>query len=321
MPEVILWLGVFVAAITVLVIASNTFINSAEKIGVSFSIPSFIIGVTIIAAGTSLPELVSSTLGVINGSSEIVIGNVVGSNISNIFLILGFVAVISKSIRIDYEIVNVDLPLLIGSAFLLSIFVFDGHFSMFEAILSLISLVVYMVYALSVEESAISVDDELEQLKKAHPKATWKEWLGVVLGGGFIYLSADYTVTSIIKLSELLKIGSEIIALTAVSLGTSLPELVVSVAAARKGKPDIAVGNILGSNIFNSFAVMGIPRLFGPLIIPASVINFSIPLMLGASILYFFIAQNKLITRWEGFMLLIFYVYFIGQVYVNALGA
>lgn len=319
MPEGLLWGGVFIAAITVLIVASNTFIKAAEKIGVAFGIPTFIIGVTIVAAGTSLPELVSSILAVTSGSPEIVIGNVVGSNISNIFLILGFVAVFSRVIRIDYEILNVDLPLLIGSAFMLSIFVMDGHFSLFEAILSIASLVVYLVYALNVETSIVNVNDEIKHLEEEHPKATPMTWLMLLLGGVLIYFSADYTVTSIIELSAILEIGEEVIALSAVSLGTSLPELAVSIAAARKGNPDMAVGNILGSNIFNSFAVMGIPRLFGKLEIPDTVIHFSIPMMVAATLLYFFIAQNKLISRWEGLMLLVFYVYFIGQLFVNEL--
>ncbi len=319
MPAALMWSLIFVASITVLIVASNAFIKAAEKIGVAFGIPTFIIGVTIVAAGTSLPELVSSIIAVASGSPEIVIGNVVGSNISNIFLILGFVAVFSRVIRIDYEIINVDLPLLIGSAFMLSIFVMDGHFSFFEAVLSIISLIVYLVYALNVETSIVNVNDEIKHLEEEHPKATVKTWLMLLLGGFFIYLSADYTVNSIIELSAIFEIGEEVIALTAVSLGTSLPELAVSIAAARKGNPDMAVGNILGSNIFNSFAVMGIPRLFGPLVIPAHVIDFSIPMMIAASLLYFFIAQNKLISRWEGFMLLIFYAYFIGQIFVNEL--
>lgn len=319
MPAAIVWSLIFVASITVLIVASNAFIKAAEKIGVAFGIPTFIIGVTIVAAGTSLPELVSSIIAVASGSPEIVIGNVVGSNISNIFFILGFVAVFSRVIRIDYEIINVDLPLLIGSAFMLSIFVMDGHFSFFEAVLSIISLIVYLVYALNVETSIVNVNDEIKHLEEEHPKATAKTWLMLLLGGFFIYLSADYTVNSIIELSAIFEIGEEVIALTAVSLGTSLPELAVSIAAARKGNPDMAVGNILGSNIFNSFAVMGIPRLFGPLVIPAQVIDFSIPMMIAASLLYFFIAQNKLISRWEGFMLLIFYAYFIGQTFANEL--
>ena len=108
-------------------------------------------------------------------------------------------------------------------------------------------------------------------------------------------------------------IGKEIIAITAVALGTSLPELFVSIQAARKGKPEIAVGNILGSNIFNTFAVMGVPGLFGALVIPQSILFLGLPIMIMATIIYFFMTQDKQITQWEGWMLLLFYVLFVGK--------
>lgn len=318
MPDLFLWILLFVVSIAVLVYSSNRFIISAEKIGVSFGIPSFILGVTIVAAGTSLPELVSSMISVFKDASEVVVGNVIGSNIANIFLILGVVAVVKRKIEINHEILHVDLPLMIGSAFMLGLFIMDGHFSIFEAMLSIIGLVVYLVYALNVETSIVAVNSELEKIQKSHPKARVIDWVLLLVSGGLIYLSAAYTIESIINLSDLLDLGKDVIALSAVALGTSLPELVVSLQAARKGNTEMAVGNILGSNIFNSFAVMGIPALFGELIIPQEVIYFSLPAMVIASFLYFFIAQNKKISNWEGMMLLVFYVYYIGQLYITA---
>ncbi len=319
MPDVLTWSGIFVVSIAVLLYASQRFIVAAELIGLSFRIPTFIIGVTIVAMGTSLPELVSSIIAVAEGSPAIVVGNVVGSNIANICLILAIVAILSKAIRIDYEIANVDLPLLIGSTFLMGIFLMDGQYSLLEAFLSLAGLAVYLVYALTTQKASPDTALEVEVPESQTPQRRYMPWLILVVSGVFIYFSADYTVHSIIQLSALLHIGEEVIALTAVSLGTSLPELVVSVMAARKGNPDMAVGNILGSNIFNSFAVMGVPRLFGHLVVPEGVLTFSLPLMVGISLLYFFVAQNKLISRWEGFMLLIFYVYFIGQTVIDVL--
>lgn len=318
MPDLLLWGALFVVSIAVLVYSSNRFIISAEKIGVSFGIPSFVLGVTVVAAGTSLPELVSSLIAVFKDASEVVVGNVIGSNIANIFLILGVVAVVKRKIEINHEILNVDLPLMIGSAFMLGMFVWDGSFSLFEAILSLIGLVVYLVYALNVETSIVAVSPEIEKIKEDIPKAKTIDWLLLLASGGFIYLGAAYTVESIIELSVLLDIGKDVISLSAVALGTSLPELVVSLQAARKGNSEIAIGNILGSNIFNAFAVMGIPALFGDLVIPIEVITFSLPVMIIASFLYFFVAQNKKISMWEGMLLLIFYVYYIGQLYSNA---
>jgi cation:H+ antiporter len=131
----------------------------------------------------------------------------------------------------------------------------------------------------------------------------------------FIFLGGKYTIESVIKLSELLRIGTEIIAASVVALGTSLPELTVTITAARHGRPEIAIGNVLGSNVFNALAVMGIPALLGPLVIPYNIITFGIPMMLIASLLFFFMAQDKEITQWEGWLLLIFYVFFIGRLF------
>ena len=324
MPESFFWILIFIVSLAFLLFASERFVNAAEKIGLAYGIPSFILGVTLVAAGTSIPELVSSSIAVFEGYSEIVIGNVVGSNISNIFLVLGIVAVYSKTIKLDYEIIDVDLPLLIGSAFLLAFFVFDLNFSVFEAVLSLLALVIYIVYALSIESHSLKPESLKANAEENQSKPkTLKHWIIILISGIIIFFSADYTIESIIKLSSIFKIGEEVIALSAVSLGTSLPELIVSIIAVKKGNAELAVGNILGSNIFNSFAVMGIPAIlsksfFGEgLDIPEHIVTFSIPLMLIASFLYFFIAQNKRISRWEGSMLLIFYVYFIGQLFIN----
>ena len=122
-------------------------------------------------------------------------------------------------------------------------------------------------------------------------------------------------VEAIIKLSELLNLGKEVIAVSAVAFGTSLPELVVTISAVRKGKPEIAVGNVLGSNIFNAFAVMGIPALIGPLAIPASIITFSLPVMLIATVLFILMMQDRKIANWEGWLLLLFYVFFIVRLF------
>ena len=138
----------------------------------------------------------------------------------------------------------------------------------------------------------------------------------LIISAGFIYVCAEYTVTSVIKLSEILPIGTEIIAFSAVALGTSLPELLVSVVAARRGNPDIAVGNILGSsNIFNALVVMGIPGLFTTLAIPRGMTTFALPMMLVATLLYLFITYDRQITRWEGLLLVVFYVFFVGTLF------
>ena len=310
--ELVLWIGVLVVSLAILAKSSDYFTDSAEVIGNFFKLPAFIIGVTIVAIGTSLPELVSSLFAVFNGASEIVVGNVIGSNITNIFLVLGITAIISKKITILHELVRVDLPLLVGSAFLFAFTIWDGVFSLFEALLFIFGVIFYLVYTMSTQEEHkdISVEKKIRKdLQKE--KLSSKTWGIFIISSIFIFIGAKYTINSVIQLSELLNLGTEIIAISAVALGTSLPELMVSITAARKGKAEIAVGNILGSNIFNTFAVMGIPALFGVLIIPQSILSFGLPLMLAATLLYFFITQDNEITKWEGWMLIMFYAFFV----------
>jgi len=311
-----IWISVFIVSLALLIKASDYFVDSAENIGVFFKIPAFIIGVTIVACGTSLPELISSVFAVLKDSSEIVVGNVIGSNITNIFLILGITAIIGKEIKLSYNIAYVDLPLLVGSAFLFAFLIWDRAFSIYEAIFLIAGIVVYIFYAIN---NTVD-DDNLDEKNGAKrefvtKKLGSKTWLTLVISVGVIYLSAKYTVESIIHIAEMAKIGKELIAASAVALGTSLPELVVSVVAARQGESSIAVGNILGSNIFNTFAVMGIPALFGTLKLPDSMIDLGLPIMIAATVLFFIITQQKRITQWEGWMLLIFYLFFLGKLF------
>ncbi|MAH32827.1 conjugal transfer protein TraR [archaeon] len=314
MLDLFIWIAVFIASLIVLIKASDYFTDSAEKIGIFFGLPAFIAGVTIVAVGTSLPELISSIFAVLRNSSEIVVGNVIGSNITNIFLILGIIAILSKKLKIAYELIHVDLPLLVGSAFLLAITIWDGIFSLGEAFLCIAGFLIYLNYTLNSEKRHKDKEIKKEMKGLKIEKLGFKVWAILVISAFFIFLGAKYTIESVIELSEILNVGKEIIALTAVALGTSLPELTVSVAAIRKGKPEIAVGNVLGSNIFNSFLVMGIPALFGTLIIPNNILIFALPIMIIATLLFFFITQEKEITRWEGWLLVLFYVFFVGKI-------
>ncbi len=314
MSSAIPWFLLLVVSLYVLIRASDYFTSSAERIGLSFNIPTFIVGVTIVAFGTSLPEIISSLFAVLSDSSEIVIGNVVGSNITNIFLIIGVAALFGKKMKVTYELVHIDLPFLMGSALFLAVAVWDGTFTLFEAMLCLAGIVVYLLHAVSAKR---------RRRKRGHTSTEESDSEGVTgktvfifaISAFFIYVGGRFTIESVIRLSGILDIGKEIIAASAVALGTSLPELVVSITAARKGEPELAIGNVLGSNIFNALAVMGIPALIAPLTIPISIVTFGIPMMLIASLLFFFMAQDKEITNWEGLLLLIFYVFFIGKLF------
>lgn len=310
MESSILWILVFVVSLGVLLWASNFFTDAADQIGIFFGIPRFIVGVTILAIGTSLPELVSSIFAVLSGTSEIVVGNVVGSNITNLCLIIGLSAVFAKRMTTSYDLIAIDLPLFIGSALLFSLMVWDGSFSLPEGILSICGIVVYLVYAVTVDrelEGAASADGSENRLG-------WKPPMLLVLSSVFIFFGAKYTVESVINISQIFNIAPAIIAVTAVAIGTSLPELVVSITAAKKGMSELAIGNVLGSNIFNLFAVMGVSSLFGTIYVPESILSFSLPMMLAVTLIFVFIAQDKIVTRWEGWLFLITYCFFLGRV-------
>jgi cation:H+ antiporter len=298
--------GTFVLSLTVLLKASDWFIDSAEDIGLSLGIPPFIIGVTIVAFGTSLPELATSIAAVLEGTSEIVVGNVIGSNITNIALVLGLVALVVKQIDLEYNIWHIDMPFLWGSAFLLWLTLRDLHFSLFEAFLFIGGIILFLSYSFKSEN-----ENEVE----FHGRASIRSYLLLIVGGVLVWLSADFTIQGISGLSEIAGIDPQVIALSAVALGTSLPEVIVSMNAARKGKTSIAVGNVLGSNIFNTYIVMAIPSFFGDLTIPSSVLEFSLPIMIIMTILFGIVSNNKKITRWEGILLLMFYAYFLVELF------
>lgn len=301
--EILMYLGLFIISLAVLLKASDWFIDSAEMIGLSFGISPYIIGVTIIAFGTSLPELATSIASVYAGESSIVVGNVIGSNITNILLILGVVTVLVKGgIRMEGQmIMEIDMPLLVSSAFLLLFCLRDGSLSIFEASLLLVGLTIFLVNSMKSGRSNV----------ENRPKTNWWTYGMLILGGVLVYLGADYTIYSISHLSKIIGIPSEIIALSMVSLGTSLPELVVSISAAKKGKTSMAVGNVMGSNIFNTYAVMAIPRFMGELEIPSDVLTFSLPFMVGITIIFTVISLLDKIPRPAGAMLLLFYGFFI----------
>ncbi|MEM6262433.1 MAG: calcium/sodium antiporter [Bacteroidota bacterium] len=312
MSPILTWGLIFIASLATLILSAEYFIRSAERIGLVMGIPSFIIGVTLVALGTSLPELITSVIAVMEGSAEIVPGNVVGSNISNICLIMGLIGIMAKDVSFEFELMKVDLPMMVGATFILGIGFMDGEFSLFEGIICLTGLVIYLVYFISLGDSR-DKEKELEVPEEAKAKLRWQDPVILLVTIVGIYFSADYNVTSIVKIADILQIGTEFIALTAVSIGTSLPELIVSISAVRNGATDMAIGNVLGSNVFNTFAVMGIPRLFGEIHIPDSIITGSLPVLIGVTLLAVFIVQDKDINRWVGLLLVLIYILFLGN--------
>lgn len=303
------WITVFVVAMAILLKGSDYFTDATENVGKSLGISNFILGVTVVSMGTSLPELVSSVFAVQAGSSEIVVGNVVGSNLTNILLILGITAVVAKKLKVSWDLVAVDLPLFIGTASLLVLTTYDGVFTRYEAVISILAFFVYFGYIFKVH------GDESASKKK---EKVGIKTIGILLTSVVaIYFGAKYVVDSVIAIAAILDIPTEVVAVSAVALGTSLPELIVSLVAVKKGNAEMAIGNILGSNIFNATIVMGVAGMVGTLVIPVSLITLYLPIIIVASLMYYFVSQDKEVVRWEGLMLLTLYGLFLGTVFTS----
>ncbi len=320
--ELLSWIGIFVLSLLALLKSADWFTQTAEKIGLHFKLSPFIIGVTIVALGTSLPEIATSVISVIGGHSEIVIGNVVGSNIANTLLVLGFTSVIGGCLVVNKNIIKVDLPILLGATAMLYITTLDGNFTYIDGILSLLALATYLVYNATSEHRVEEKEmREISKKKVKEIKESKKDHLHIkypfiLIGSGILlYFSANYTIESVVKIAEFLKIGTDLIAISAIAIGTSLPELAVSATAAKNGKSDIAIGNITGSNIFNALGVMGISSIFGDLHIPSNFITTTIPILVVVTILYTFVTMEKHISKWEGITLLLLYTAFMGKTF------
>ncbi len=308
--ELLIQVGIFVLALTILLKGSDWFIDSAESIGLNMGIPPFIIGVTIVAFGTSLPELATSISSVFQGEPEIPMGNVVGSNITNIALVIGLVAIYVKKVDITYDIWKIDVPYLVFSSIALLAAAYDGKFTLLEGILFFVALLVFLALTFS-KQNDEEENDDLE-------KTTGKTYLLLFLGGIMVWLGAEYTISSVSVIAIALGIPSAVMALIFIALGTSLPEVIVSLNAAKKGKTSIAIGNVMGSNIFNTFCVMSIPRFFGELKVPECVMYFQLPFMVFITIMFVVVTWNKKITLWEGILMLLFYIGFVAFTFYDA---
>jgi cation:H+ antiporter len=240
--------------------------------------------------------------------TEFIVGNAVGSNVTNILLVLGASAAIISNYRIHRDISGLGLPLLLLSAVMVAIFAWTG--SLVSLTEGLILLAAYAIYI-----GHLIVDHRSKSVETAEKKQI-RPFIWLIASAAGIYFGAEYTLKSTVNLSSLLGFGdTSILALSAVALGTSLPELVVSLAAARKGALEMAVGNIVGSNIFNSLVVIGLPALLTPLTISTSVLQTGLIYMLVASLLCYLTLIRKQIIRAMGLLLLVIYMAFMASLF------
>jgi len=307
--ELFQFIAIFAVSLFVLLKASDFFIDSAEKIGLALGISPFVIGITIVAFGTSLPELATSITAVLAGESSIVLGNVVGSNIANILLVFGLTAFVAgDQIKVGSGTLKLDIPVLLIASAGLYYAVYDSDFSIIEGVTGLALLAFYLIRSIR--------QDAGKEIRTVIASRTYIVFL---IAGVFVFLGSKYTIVGIEGISTIAGISPDLIALSMVALGTSLPEVVVSLQAAKRGKAEIALGNVIGSNIFNILAVMGFSRFVGSLIISESILGFSLPFMMAVTVLLSLLCVRGHMKKWVGAAFIIFYVLYIIYISMEAL--
>ncbi len=306
--ELLLQFLLLVIGFAMLVKGADWFVDGAAGIADKFGIPQLVIGLTIVAMGTSAPEAAVSVTAALKGNAAITIGNVVGSNILNILIILGITAVIT-SVAVAKETVKVDIPfMLIISFLLLGLGYTGGYVTRIEGVVMWGFFIGYLAYLFKMAKNNPQPAEEEEE--KAQP--VWKLLLLAVIGLVLIVWGSDVTVDAATAIAKAAGLSEHFIGLTIVALGTSLPELFTSVSAAMKGKADIAIGNIVGSNIFNILFVVGTSAIITPVLFEANFIIDSVIAILAGVLLWLCVFKEKLLKRPHGVIMLIGYAaYFV----------
>ena len=306
-----MWIDIliFVAALAVLLLASNFFTDAATAIGRYMHLPPFVVGIFIVGIGTSLPELVSGILSVLHENSEILAGNVIGANISNLLLVTGFAVVINRQkIDLGKTYIFTDLNFLIGSFFYFALIAYDGQIELLEALMGIVIFLIYSFHLLKDNNPMIGEETAAEGDTRKFPV---KSLFILIAGAVGLYFGADFTISSLSNIAVALNVPSSIIALTLLSLGTTLPELSVNISAIRKGESTMAIGNVLGSCISNTLLIPSIAAFFGTITVPQNLLSFSLPVMLGAGAMFYLLTQDKKISVAEGYLFFGLYVLFL----------
>lgn len=285
-----------------LVKGADWFVEGASGIADKLGIPQLVIGLTIVAMGTSAPEAAVSITAALEGSADITIGNIVGSNILNILIILGIASVIT-AIAVAKTTIRYEIPIMLAITGLMMVFGIDGNVVLWEGLLLLVCFVGYLGYMWLMTKKGLMQAEEMNS--KERPV-----WLMVVMGVvglGLVIWGSTITVDAATALAVMFGVDDRFIGLTVVALGTSLPELFTSVIAAYKGKADIAIGNIVGSNIFNILFVIGISALITPVtFVPAFMIDSAVAIAAGV-LLWLCVIRKKKLTRLGGICMLLCY--------------
>lgn len=296
-----------IVGIAVVIWGADRLTSGAVGIAERMRIPQLIIGLTIVAMGTSAPELFVSLVSSLAGTPDMAVGNVVGSNIFNILVIVGVTALVAP-MAISRPTVRRDLPVCVISGILFGVICIDGEVSRLESAVLFVCFITYLVYTIREGKKGAAATNESEAVK---PMNTWLAiffiiiGLGCLVGGGYVF------VLGATGIAKALGVSDAVIGLTIVAGGTSLPELATSVVAARKGNSEIAIGNVIGSNIFNILMIIGLTGIITPMnIVGVTIIDIAV-MVLSGFLLWMFCYTKYTVERWEGFVMTAAYVTYI----------
>jgi cation:H+ antiporter len=315
----------FVAGLVVLVAGAELLVRGASRLSLRHGISPLVIGLTVVAFGTSSPEMAVSVRSGLAGQADIALGNVVGSNIFNVLAVLGLAALIAPLV-VQQQLVRFDVPLVVGLSVVILMMAQDGRIGALDGLLLFGGLIAYTAFLIrqSRREAAAVLAEYAKEFGDA--AAGWPARLPVqlacIIGGlGLLALGATWLVDSAVSIARALGISDAVVGLTIVAAGTSFPELATSVVAAMRGERDIAVGNVVGSSVFNLLGILGIAALVTPggLSVSPALVNFDIPVMIAVAFACLPIfATGHRIARWEGAVFLGYYAVYAGYLILGA---
>ncbi|MEM9905431.1 MAG: calcium/sodium antiporter [Cyanobacteria bacterium P01_D01_bin.44] len=314
-----------VLGVVLLVFGAECLVRGASRFASMLGVSPLIIGLTIVAFGTSAPELAVSIRAAFGGQADLALGNVVGSNICNVLLILGASSLVAPLV-VAQQLVRLDVPIMIGVSALMLFFGLDGTISSSDGVILFTGGLVYTVFLLvqSRREKDQGVQDEYAQEYGPHPfswRKVGKNAFLFVSGSVTLVAGSQFLVKGAVDIATALGASALVIGLTIVALGTSLPELATSMVASLRGERDIAVGNVVGSNIFNILVVLGATSAIAPggIQISSAALSFDIPVMVAVAVMCFPIFfSGNLVSRWEGALLLSYYLAYILYLFLES---
>ncbi len=314
------------AGLIALVAGAEALVRGASKLALSFGISALVVGLTIVAMGTSAPEIAVSVGAASRGATDLAIGNVVGSNVLNVLFVLGASAIVTP-LLVAQQLIRQEVPIMIGVSVLLFVLALDRSIGTFDGILLVTLLVAYTGFLIWQSRRAnaafnAEANSEIASLTKGSWDNTLPAQLLLVLGGlGLLILGADWFVQGAVRVAVSLGVSELVIGLTVVAFGTSLPEIVTSLMAAVRGERDMAVGNVIGSNIFNILGCLGLSAIVAPMGIDITdaMLTFDLPVMIAVAVacLPIFFTGN-LISRWEGTVFVAYYFAYTGYLILAA---